>query len=137
MLFIKLFFLILLLSYWVISLCIGKYISQKFKIDTVFQLSRCPHWFSGKESTCQWGRYEFNPWVRKIPWRRKWQPTPVFLQGKSHGQRNLVGYSPELQSWTWLNTHLNCLFFFFSLKKSYNTIFEMNHICWSRGSILH
>ena len=35
----------------------------------------------------------FNPWVRKI-WRRKWQPTPVFLLGKSHGWRNLVGYSP-------------------------------------------
>ena len=36
----------------------------------------------------------FNPWVRKIPWRRKWQPTPVFLPGKSHGQRSLVGYHP-------------------------------------------
>ena len=36
---------------------------------------------------------QFNPWVRKIPWKRKWQPTPVFLPGKSHGQRGLVGYS--------------------------------------------
>ena len=36
----------------------------------------------------------FDPWVGKIPWRRKWQPTPVFLPGKSHGQRGLVGYSP-------------------------------------------
>ena len=36
----------------------------------------------------------FDPWVGKIPWRRKWQPTPVFLPGKSHGQRNLTGYSP-------------------------------------------
>ena len=36
----------------------------------------------------------FDPWVRKIPWRRKWQPTPVFLPGESHGQRSLVGYSP-------------------------------------------
>ena len=36
----------------------------------------------------------FDPWVGKIPWRRKWQPTPVFLPGKSHGQRSLVGYSP-------------------------------------------
>jgi len=33
-------------------------------------------------------------WVRKIPWRRKWHPTPVLLPGKSHGQRSLVGYSP-------------------------------------------
>ena len=36
----------------------------------------------------------FSPWVEKIPWRRKWQPTPLFLPGKSHGQRSLVGYSP-------------------------------------------
>ena len=36
----------------------------------------------------------FDTWVRKIPWRRKWQPTPVFLPGESHGQRSLVGYSP-------------------------------------------
>ena len=36
----------------------------------------------------------FNPLVRKIPWRRKWQPTPLFLPGKSHGQRGLEGYSP-------------------------------------------
>ena len=35
-----------------------------------------------------------NPWVWKIPWRRVWQPTPVFLPGESHGQRSLVGYSP-------------------------------------------
>ena len=33
-------------------------------------------------------------WVRKIPWRRKWQPTPVFVPGESHGQRSLAGYSP-------------------------------------------
>ena len=36
----------------------------------------------------------FDPWVRRIPWRRKWQPTPVLLPGKSHGQSSLVGYSP-------------------------------------------
>ena len=38
----------------------------------------------------------FNPWVwiRKILWRRAWQPTPVFLPGESHGQRSLVGYGP-------------------------------------------
>ena len=35
----------------------------------------------------------FDPWVGKIPWRRKWQPTPVFMPGKSHGQRSLAGYS--------------------------------------------
>ena len=36
----------------------------------------------------------FDPWVRKIPWRRKWQPTPVFLSGKFHRQKSLAGYSP-------------------------------------------
>ena len=58
-----------------------------------FGLSR---WLSGKESSCQCRRckrHEFKPWVRKTPWRSKWQPTPVFLPGKSHGQRSLVGYS--------------------------------------------
>ena len=51
-------------------------------------------WFSSKVSTCQCRRHRFEPWVRKIPCRRKWQPTLVFLSGKSHGQRSLVGYSP-------------------------------------------
>jgi len=40
-------------------------------------------------------RHEFNPWVGKIPWRREWQLTPVFLPGKSHGERSLLGYSPQ------------------------------------------
>ena len=44
------------------------------------------------QETCRTCRLD--PWVRKIPWRRKWQPIPVFLPGKSHGQRSLVGYSP-------------------------------------------
>ena len=40
-------------------------------------------------------RPRFNPWIGKIPWRRKWQPTPIFLPGESHGQRSLVGYGPQ------------------------------------------
>ena len=51
---------------------------------------------SDKESACQFKRYkrlQFNPWVRKILWRRRWQPIPIFLPGKSHEQRILVGYS--------------------------------------------
>ena len=54
---------------------------------------------SGKEPACQCRRHKrhgFNPWVRKIPWRRAWQPIPVFLPGKSHGQRNLEGYSSRV-----------------------------------------
>ena len=48
-----------------------------------------PLWFSGKELTCQCRRHGFDPWVRKIPFRRKWQPAPVFLPGKAHGQRTM------------------------------------------------
>ena len=53
---------------------------------------------SGKEPACQRGRRkrrEFNSCVRKIPWRREWQPIPVFLPLESHGQRSLAGYSPQ------------------------------------------
>ena len=49
---------------------------------------------SGKEPTCQCRRGKrcgFDPWIRKIPWRRTWQPTPVSLLGASRGQRSLVG----------------------------------------------
>ena len=56
-----------------------------------------PRWCSGKESACQCRRlkrHRFNPWVGKIPWRRKWQPALVFLPGKFHGQRSLAGHSP-------------------------------------------
>ena len=59
-----------------------------------------------KELSCQCRRCRFDPWVRKILWRRKWQPAPVFLPGKSHGQRNMVGHRPQesqrgvAKSWT-------------------------------------
>ena len=46
-----------------------------------------------KESACQCRRCRFDTWVGNIPRRRKWQPIPVFLPGKSHGQKSLVGYS--------------------------------------------
>ena len=53
-----------------------------------------PWWRSGKEFACQCRRLRFDSWVGNIPWRRKWQPTLVFLPGKSYGQRSLVGYCP-------------------------------------------
>ena len=55
-------------------------------------------WLSGKESTCpsrRLRRQGFDLWVRKISWRRMWQPTPVFLPEEFHGQRSLVGHSPQ------------------------------------------
>ena len=53
-----------------------------------------PWWLSGKESACQFRSHWFHPWFGKIPWRSKWQPTPMFWSGESHGQRSLAGYSP-------------------------------------------
>jgi len=53
-----------------------------------------PRWLGGKESACQCRKCGFNPWVGKIPCRRKWQPAPVFLPGKSYGQMSLAGYIP-------------------------------------------
>ena len=73
-------------------------------------LEGLPRWCSGKESACKcrrhkrWKRHAFDPWVGKIPWRRKWQPTAVFLPGKSRGQRSLVGYSPWGLKEDWART---------------------------------
>ena len=58
-------------------------------------LHRLPKWLNGEESACQCSRCRFDLWVRKIPCRRKWPPTPVLLPEKSHGQRSLAGYSPR------------------------------------------
>ena len=55
--------------------------------SVAYALWRLPWWLTGK---CR--RHRFDPWVRKIPWGRKQKPTPVFLPGKFHGQRSLVGY---------------------------------------------
>ena len=69
-----------------------------FKITLSGTLSKhyrsFPSGLDSKESACQHRRCRFDPWVRKVPWRRKWQPIPVFLPGKSHGQKSFVGYSP-------------------------------------------
>ena len=63
--------------------------------DTNKLVAGLPPWLSGKESICQCRRSRFDSQVGKIPWRRKWQHTPVFLPGKSYGQRSLLGYSPQ------------------------------------------
>ena len=70
---------------------------------------------SDDKSIClQCWRPGFNPWIGKIPWRRKWQPTPLLLPGKSHGWRNLVGYSPWVckESDTTERLHFPILSFF-------------------------
>ena len=81
----------------------------------------------------------FDPWVGKIPWRRAWQPTSVFLPRESHGQRRLVGYGPrghkELDTTEQLSTHeslesLRCHWNFSFLnwgREAYIHLFIMGH----------
>ena len=78
-------------------------------MECYFELLSRYWWVSGSvvKNLLQCRRQRFKPWVGKIPWRRKWQPSPVFLFGKSCGQRSLVGYSPwvaksctRLSDWT-------------------------------------
>ena len=64
--------------------------------NSIFSFLR--RWHIDKEFACQSRRHKrcgFDPWVGKIPWRKKWKPMQVFLPRKFHGQRNLVGYSPR------------------------------------------
>ena len=77
-----------------------------------------PWWLRGWSICLPCRRPGFYPWVGKILWRRKWQPTPVFLPGESHGQRSLAGYSPwgrkksdttERVHFTSLHCHITCL----------------------------
>ena len=70
-----------------------------------------PRWRSGKELACHCRRCKrcgFNSWAGKTAWRRRWQPTPVFLPGKSHGQRSLDGYRLGSQrvGQDWAHIHL-------------------------------
>ena len=66
-------------------------------------------------------RPEFDPWVGKIPWRRKWQPTPVLLPGKSHGQRSLVGYIPWVRKESDMTERLHFHFHFLSTSENFLT----------------
>ena len=85
---------------WQVSTQVGKldHRTLTFILEIHLPLSgflhwpKLPWWLRGKSVCPQCGRPGFDPWVSKIPWRRKWHPTPVFLPGESHGQRSLVGY---------------------------------------------
>ena len=71
---------------------------EKWSINEQLFVTLNKHWLikgdSVQRTYLQCRRLKFHPWVSKIPWRRKWQPTSLFLPGKSQGQRSLVGYSP-------------------------------------------
>jgi len=78
-------------SFFCISNVVVAYQPDDDSLDCGSEHTGLPRW-RGKQSTCQCRRCDFYPWVRKISWRRKWQPTPVFLPAESHGQRSLAGY---------------------------------------------
>ena len=73
-------------------------IMPKGMLSFIYKERGFPRGASGKEpaSHCRrHNRWGFDPWVRTIPWKRTWQPTPVFLPGKSYGQKSLAGYGPS------------------------------------------
>ena len=84
---------------------LSKHLDLEFYLQAEILLG--PHWWlSGKESACQRRRRRFDPWVWKIPWRKKWQPIPVFLSGKSQGEawwataHGVTKSHTQLSDWT-------------------------------------
>ena len=83
------------------SLCLGLYMASPWVLVRlqIFAFLRIPltlvwaHPSLVVKKCLPSRRLRFNPWIRKVPWRRKWQPSPVFLPGRSHGQKSLRGYS--------------------------------------------
>ena len=85
---------LLCLLHWQVGSLPLSHLGSPYWIGVGPKSNGLPSSLSGKEPTCQCRRCRFEPWVRKIPWRWKWQPTPVFLPGESHRQRRLAGSSP-------------------------------------------
>ena len=73
---------------------ITAYSGQTGNVSHTMATLGLPWWLRGKEICLQCRRPGFNPWVGKIPWRRAWLPTPVYLPGEFHGWKSLTGYSP-------------------------------------------
>ena len=63
-------------------------------VNLIHNMEKIENSIPRKSGLLLYGRPRFDPWVRKIPWRKAWLPTPVFLLGKSYGQRSLVEYNP-------------------------------------------
>ena len=97
---------------WELGIWIGRGGGYHLAHSSQFHSSLCNEWLSGICFQCRRHRCRFNPWVRKIPWRKRWQPTPVFLLGEVHGQRSLVGYSPwgRKESGTTEQLHMSTVF---------------------------
>ena len=91
---------LIICSFYVFYATHGIFLSRDLKVfvpDFAFRpgsLHGSPWWLRWQRITCQSRIGGLDPWVRKIPWRRKWQPATVFLPGEPHGCRSLMGYSP-------------------------------------------
>ena len=97
----------------ILSLTISEPPSLVYFSSSAFNITAHISGFLAGSSCLQCRRPGFDPWDGKIPWRRKWQPTPVHLPGKSHGRRSLVGYSPwgRKESDTTEQLHFHCTYF--------------------------
>ena len=86
------------MSFWIRFFTFSQYMPRSGIAGSYDSSWGIPDGASGKEPACQCKRHKrhmFNPWVGVIPWRRAWQPTPVFLPGRSREQRSLVSYGPQ------------------------------------------
>ena len=95
--------------------------------DCTYHFRGFPQCLSRWRIRLQCWTYGFDPWVGKSSWRRKWQPTPIFLPGKSHGQRSLVGYSPwgsERAGHGWATEHSH------HFRMSALTSLHLSRWCW-------
>ena len=81
---------------------------RAFNKHHITRASGMAQWVENSLTGRRCRRHQLDLWVRKIPWRRKWQPTPVFLPGESHGQRSLVGYSPWGHKELYTTEHTHC-----------------------------
>ena len=105
--------------FWVSSsyLAIFSFIANSNNKISYFGGLQLPWWLRVKRICLQFRRWGFDPWIGKIPWRREWLPTPLFLPGESHGQRSLAGCSPwgckesDVTEWITLPLSLFILFY--------------------------
>ena len=105
----------LALTIWI---SVGKVMSLLFNVLSRFVGLR--RWLSGKESACNAGDTDLIPGLVRSPWRRAWQPTPVFFPGKSHRQRSLVGCRDSDMTDAKERAHLVCHDFPFKKHVSFN-----------------
>ena len=127
-----------LLVNWIIKQ--SKHLFILFKIFSILLIELgLPRWLRKWRICLQWRRPRFDSWVGKIPWRREWLPTPVFLPGESHGQRSLVGYTVRGVTKSWTTERLTFIGLPFLIIWKFLFQFAsqfQNNFYWFHGSFL-